>query len=70
MVVRFNRHSKERTSIPSGHPLTARFMHHARMPDALFTPTKRGYEPSEHARGPWDRGRDATVGHLLRSWPQ
>jgi hypothetical protein len=26
------------------------------MPDALFTPHKRGYVPSEHARGPWDRG--------------
>src|ERR1700722_13627539 len=26
------------------------------MPEALFTPNKRGYVPSEHARGPWDRG--------------
>lgn len=25
------------------------------MPEALFTPHKRGYVPSEHARGPWDR---------------
>jgi hypothetical protein len=25
------------------------------MTDALFTPHKRGYVPSEHARGPWDR---------------
>ena len=31
-------------------------VHHAPMPDALFTPHKRGYVPSEHARGPWDRG--------------
>jgi hypothetical protein len=31
-------------------------MHDARMPDALFTPHKRGYVPSDHARGPWDRG--------------
>src|ERR1700686_1807582 len=33
----------------------APFMHHAGMTDALFTPHKRGYVPSEHARGPWDR---------------
>ena len=33
----------------------APFMHHAAMTDALFTPHKRGYVPSEHARGPWDR---------------
>jgi Thioesterase-like superfamily len=26
------------------------------MPEALFTPNKRGYVPSDHARGPWDRG--------------
>jgi hypothetical protein len=26
------------------------------MTDALFTPNKRGYLPSDHARGPWDRG--------------
>jgi hypothetical protein len=32
------------------------FMHDARMSDALFTPHKRGYVPSDHARGPWDRG--------------
>ena len=31
------------------------FMHHAAMSEALFTPNKRGYVPSEHARGPWDR---------------
>jgi hypothetical protein len=30
-------------------------MHHAAMPEALFTPNKRGYVPSDHARGPWDR---------------
>ena len=30
-------------------------MHHAAMPDALFTPNKRGFVPSDHARGPWDR---------------
>ena len=35
---------------------TARFVHDARMADALFTPHKRGYVPSDHARGPWDRG--------------
>src|SRR3984893_17645521 len=34
----------------------APFRHHAAMTDALFTPHKRGYVPSEHARGPWDRG--------------
>lgn len=33
----------------------APFRHHAAMTDALFTPHKRGYVPSEHARGPWDR---------------
>ena len=27
----------------------------AAMSDALFTPQKRGYVPSDHARGPWDR---------------
>jgi hypothetical protein len=31
-------------------------VHDARMADALFTPHKRGYVPSDHARGPWDRG--------------
>ncbi len=31
-------------------------MHDSRMADALFTPHKRGYVPSDHARGPWDRG--------------
>src|SRR5579864_3714219 len=31
-------------------------MHHAAMSEALFTPNRRGYVPSEHARGPWDRG--------------
>jgi hypothetical protein len=25
------------------------------MSEALFTPNRRGYVPSEHARGPWDR---------------
>ncbi|MFI5286509.1 MAG: thioesterase family protein [Candidatus Dormibacteria bacterium] len=25
------------------------------MPEPLFTPNKRGYVPSDHARGPWDR---------------
>ena len=30
-------------------------MHHAVMEEALFTAHKRGYLPSEHARGPWDR---------------
>jgi hypothetical protein len=25
------------------------------MSEALFTPQRRGYVPSEHARGPWDR---------------
>jgi hypothetical protein len=27
----------------------------AAMPEPLFTPNKRGYVPSDHARGPWDR---------------
>jgi len=31
-------------------------MHHAAMSEALFTPNRRGYVPSDHARGPWDRG--------------
>lgn len=30
-------------------------MHHAAMSEALFTPNRRGYVPSDHARGPWDR---------------
>src|SRR5487761_812478 len=30
-------------------------MHHAAMSEALFTPNRRAYVPSDHARGPWDR---------------